>query len=108
MADMLRDPQGYSPYATRLLNAMIGAGAGCAAGNKNLCIGVGGTAGWENLNPARDPRRRPQGGFYARATAKCCVFLLAFPRLNRPARFFVAYLNPPLRMKSRPAAVIRV
>ncbi|VVA47227.1 hypothetical protein SERVES_00934 [Serratia ficaria] len=71
MADMLRAPQGCfigffsmrDAAAPRLLHAMIGTGAGFAAGNKNACIGVGGAVGWENLNLARDLRWQPDGGF---------------------------------------------
>lgn len=35
---------------TKLIHAMIATGQGCAAGNKNMCIGIGKAVGWEILN----------------------------------------------------------
>ncbi|WP_191092619.1 hypothetical protein [Francisella sp. SYW-9] len=56
--DLFRVPQGSflgffeinrnSQY--RLIHAMLSVGAGCAAGNKNACIGIGNYVGWEILN----------------------------------------------------------
>lgn len=37
---------------TRLVHAMIAVGGGCAAGNKNACIGLGNPVGWEILDLA--------------------------------------------------------
>lgn len=34
----------------RLIHAMIATGYGCAAGNKNACIGIGQPVGWEVLD----------------------------------------------------------
>lgn len=82
MADMLRAPQGCfigifslrDATAPRLLHAMIGTGAGFAAGNKNLCIGVGArSAGKISIWRAICAGSR-KAVFYARATTKCCAF----------------------------------
>ncbi|ALD43076.1 MULTISPECIES: hypothetical protein [Serratia] len=88
MADMLRAPQGCfigifsmrDAASPRLLHAMIGTGAGFAAGNKNLCIGVGGAVGWENLNLARDLRWQPEGGFLRQGDSEVLrIFYRPFP-----------------------------
>ncbi|AKT41155.1 hypothetical protein [Chondromyces crocatus] len=52
--DMQHVPQGafigfFNPEG-RLIHAMIATGFGCAAGNKNACIGVGSPVGWEVLD----------------------------------------------------------
>ena len=52
-ATMQRVPQGaFIGFfdGNRLIHAMIAVGYGCAAGNKNACIGIGGPVGWEILN----------------------------------------------------------
>ena len=54
---MQRVPQGASIGFFRngtLMHFMIATGAGCAAGNKNQCIGIGNPVGWEVLNLAED------------------------------------------------------
>ena len=38
----------------RIIHAMVSLGGGWAAGNKNLCIGIGNPVGWEILNLADD------------------------------------------------------
>ena len=53
--EMQRVPQGASMGFFRdrtLVHFMIAVGAGCAAGNKNHCIGIGNPVGWEILNLA--------------------------------------------------------
>lgn len=51
--DMQHVPQGAFVgffEGDRLVHAMICVGAGCAAGNKNECIGIGHSVGWEILD----------------------------------------------------------
>ena len=92
MADMLRAPQGCfigifslrDAAAPRLLHAMIGTGRDLPQAIKSLHR-RGGAVGWENLNLARDLRWQPEGGFYARATTKCCAYFIGLSRLSRPA-----------------------
>lgn len=53
IGEMQRVPQGsFVGFfdAGRLVHAMIAVGAGCAAGNKNACIGIGNPIGWEILD----------------------------------------------------------
>jgi hypothetical protein len=51
--EMRRVPQGaFIGFfdGNKLIHAMISAGAGFAAGNKNACLGIGNPVGWEILD----------------------------------------------------------
>jgi len=57
--EMMKVPQGSllgffreEGNNSTLIHAMLATGAGCAAGNKNGCVGIGGAVGWEILDIA--------------------------------------------------------
>jgi len=45
---------------SQLIHAMLATGSGCAAGNKNGCIGIGAPVGWEILDLANKLRWKPE------------------------------------------------
>jgi len=67
MADMQKVPLGsflgfFAMYGNqyKLVHTMIAVGSGCAAGNKNISIGLGNSSGWEILDLANKLRWIPE------------------------------------------------